>query len=110
MKITIVKKIEANGNLCRKSASVSEDLKKLGLIEQIDQFVMAEESNPSSQGVILALKHNVEAAPFFIVEEHGSTRIYTAYSLFLKEIFNQDVSEKDEIAEMMAQNPDLSFI
>jgi hypothetical protein len=110
MRITVVKKMKEDGTLCRKSADIIDDLNKLGLIDQIDEFVVAKEHEPTSQGIALALKHNVDAAPFFIVEEGDSTRVYTAYFLFLKEIFNQEVSEGEEIAEIMAQNPDLSFI
>ena len=111
MHIKIIKKITLDGNDCPKSAKVLKELKELGLIEQIDEIIAADEREPSSEGFALALKHNVEAAPFFIVaDDDGSTRVYTAYHQFLKEIFNQQVSESDEISEIMAQNPDLDFI
>ena len=111
MNITMVKKIKADGNLCRQSANVFEKLKQLSLIDCIDNIVFADERQPSSKGWALALKHSVKAAPFFIVEkEDGSSQVYTKYSLFLREIFGQQTLESEEIAEIMAQNPDLDFI
>ena len=110
MHIKIIKKITLDGNDCPKSAKVLKELNELGLIDRIDEVIAADEREPSSEGFALALKHNVEAAPFFIVTDDGSTRVYTAYHKFLKEIFNQEVSESDEISEIMAQNPDLDFI
>lgn len=111
MHIKLVKKIKLDGNDCPKSGKVLKELKDLGLIGQIDEIIAADEREPSSEGFSLALKHNVEAAPFFIVtDDNGSTRVYTAYHKFLKEVFNQEVSESDEISEIMAQNPDLDFI
>jgi hypothetical protein len=111
MKITIVKKIKADGSPCRKSANVLEKLEKSGLIARIDQVVVADEREPSSEGLALALQHKVDAAPFFIVNnDDGSTRVYTAYFRFLEEVFDQKLSESEEISEIMAQNPDLDFI
>lgn len=111
MKITIVKKIKADGSPCRKSANVLKKLEKSGLIDRIDQVVVADEREPSSEGLVLALKHKVNAAPFFIVQnDDGSTYVYTAYFRFLEEVFDQKLSESEEISEIMAQNPDLDFI
>ena len=111
MMITVVKKVKADGNLCRKSAEVWEKLKEAQLLGQIDRIVFAQENKPSSQGLSLAIQHQVTAAPFFIVEqEDGSTQVYTAYSRFLQEVLNYQVSESEEISEMMASNPDLDFI
>jgi hypothetical protein len=111
MKITVVKKIKADGRPCRKSANVLEKLEQSGLIDRIDQVVVADEREPLSEGLTLALKHKVEAAPFFIVKNNdGSTRVYTAYFRFLEEVFDQKLSESEEISELMDQNPDLDFI
>ncbi|NEO30261.1 MAG: hypothetical protein F6K36_07425 [Symploca sp. SIO3C6] len=111
MNITMVKKIKVNGYPCRKSANVLADLEKLGLMNQINQIVAADERQPSSHGLHLALQHEVKAAPFFIVEnKDGSTNVYTAYTRFLKEVLEQQVSENEEVSEIMSQNPDLDFI
>ena len=111
MKITVVAKVKADGNLCRKSAEVWEKIRKARLLNQIDCLVFAHENKPFSQGLSLAVRHEVTTAPFFIVEqEDGYTQVYTAYSRFLKEAFDYQVSESEEISEMMASNPDLDFI
>ncbi|NEO99475.1 MAG: hypothetical protein F6K58_12500 [Symploca sp. SIO2E9] len=111
MNITMVKKIKVDGYPCRKSANVIEDLEKLGLMDQIDRVIAADERQPSSHGLNLALEYEVKAAPFFIVEKKdGSTNVYTAYSRFLKEVLEQQVSESEEVSEIMSQNPDLDFI
>ena len=111
MNITMVKKIKADGNLCRQSAKVFEKLKKLSLIDRIDHIVFADERKRSSIGWDLAVKHSVKAAPFFIVEqEDGSSQVYTRYSRFLREVLGHNPIESEEIAEIMAQNPELDFI
>ena len=111
MNITLVQKIKLDGQPCAKSARVLSELESLGLSSRIDQIVTADEGNPDSEGYVLAAKHNVESAPFFLVEDpDGSSRLYTAYQRFLKEVLHQQTSEDAEISEIMAQNPDLDFI
>ncbi|MHC5779914.1 hypothetical protein, partial [Nostoc sp.] len=101
MNITLVKKIKLDGTPCPKSANVLEHLEKLGLLDRIDKIVAADEREQFSEGFILALKHKVESAPFFIVNnDDGSSRIYKAYYRFLKEVFHQEVSASTEILEM----------
>ncbi len=111
MHITMVKKVKADGNPCRKSADVISELESLGLLRSIGRVVAADERNPKSEGFELALQHSVEAAPFFIVEqEDGTEAVYTAYSRFLKDVFNHDVSETKQALEILSQNPDLDFL
>ena len=111
VKITLVKKIKADGNLCAKSADVFSQLQQLGLVERIDKIVFADERKPSSAGFDLAFQYQVNCAPFFIVDhEDGSTDIYTMYYRFLKEIFGHRSSEREQIDEIMAHSGDLDFI
>lgn len=111
MKITLVKKIKADGNLCCKCISVVEKLENLGMMARIDKVVVADERENSSEGQQLALKHGVQAAPFFIVDhEDGSTQIYTTYFRFQKEILGKKTSQRDEVVEIMAQHPELDFV
>ncbi len=111
MHIKLVKKIKLDGKPCHKSAKVLDNLQQLGLLNRIDKIIAADERDASSEGFALARKHKVAAAPFFIVDsDDGFTHVYTAYYRFLKETFNQEVSEEDEISEIMAQNPDLYYI
>lgn len=111
MTITLVQKIKQNGQPCAKSAKVLSELQMLGLQSRIDQIVIADERNPNSEGYVLAAKYEVDAAPFFIVDNPGDPpRLYTAYQRFLKEVLDQQPSEDAEISEIMSQNPDLDFI
>ncbi len=111
MNIKLIKKIKLDGNYCRKSARVLNELKKIKLLDKIDEIIAADERQQSdSQGFDLAIKHNVSSAPFFIVEDEGKTKVYTAYYRLMKDVFNVLVSQKDEISEMMVQNPELDHI
>lgn len=111
MRITLVNKIKLDGNLCPKSAEVLEKLKNLNLIQKIDRIVVADERQLSSEGLKLALKHDVKAAPFFIVDkDDGSTQIYPTYFRFITEALGQKTSSSEEISEIMASYPELDFI
>lgn len=111
MKITLVQKVKHDGQPCAKSARVLSELETLELRSRIDQIVTADERNPDSEGYALAAQYDVDSAPFFIVENpDGSSRLYTAYQRFLKEVLQQETSEDAEISEIMAQSPDLDFI
>ena len=111
MQITLVKKIKEDGTPCRKCAEVEQRLKDSNLMNRIDHVVIADERNPESEGMKLAQLHKAERAPFFIVqEENKPVRIYTVYFQFVKEILNADLSEQEEVREIMEQNPDLDYI
>jgi hypothetical protein len=111
MHIQLVIKIKIDGNPCRKSAKVLDNLEKLNLLSKIDKIIAADERQPSSEGFVLANKYQVESAPFFIVDEiNNSTRIYTAYYRFMQDIFQISFSEEETISEIMAQNPELDYI
>ena len=108
MHITMVKKIMKDGSPCRKCAEVLSQLEDNKLLDRIDQIVVADERDPDSEGMLLAKKHNVSLAPFFIVEEAGQpAMIYTVYFKFVKEVLSGGVSEQQEIKELMEQNPDI---
>ena len=111
MHIQLIKKIKLDGNPCRKSAKVLNELQELGLLEKIDEIIAADQRQPSSQGFALANQYQVESAPFFIVKnEQGLSQVYKAYYRFLKEVFQVSVSEEEALSEIMAQNPDLDYI
>ena len=87
MKITFVKKIKADGEPCRKCADVQERLESGNQMRYIDSTVIADERDPQSDGMKLAQQHQVEQAPFFVVEdEQGQTKIYTIYFQLVKEV------------------------
>ena len=92
--ITFVKKILANGELCKKCGDVSERLNSEGLIEHIDHIAIADERDGDSEGMRLAQQYQVERAPFFLVEENGETTVYDVYFKFKKYMAEQGVSVK----------------
>jgi hypothetical protein len=111
LRITLVKKIKADGTPCRKCAEVDERLEKAGLMGRIDRVVVADERDPESEGMRLAARHRVDWAPFFIVEgDDGASRIYTSFFRFLREVLGQEPRHEEETTEMMRQNPDLDFL
>ena len=111
MKITVVKKIKADGSPCRKCADVEKRLRESGYMDRIDEIVVADERDPDSAGMRLARDFNVELAPFLIVEDDpGSPRIYTVYFRLVKEVLQGTSTEAEEIAEIMDRNPDIDYI
>ncbi|MFL0802226.1 MAG: hypothetical protein K6L81_00790 [Agarilytica sp.] len=110
MKITLVKKILKDGSLCKKCIDVGNKLESSGHIARIDEVVLADERDPESAGIALAREHNVNFAPFFIVEKDGEAPvIYTVYMKFLKEVLEQETKEADELKDIM-DNQDLDFL
>jgi phosphoadenosine phosphosulfate reductase len=107
--VTLIKKVKQDGQLCAKSARVLLDLEQRGLLNQIRQ-VTADERDRGSEGYVLAAQYQVDTAPFFIVQQPGSNQVYTAYHRFLKEVFNQETSADEAIAEIMAQSPSLATL
>ena len=111
MHITMVKKIKKDGSPCRKCADVVTQLEENKLLDRIDKIVIADERDPNSAGIILAKEHNVDLAPFFVVEEDGqATKIYTVYFKFVKEVLSEGLTEQQEIKEIMEQNQDIDYL
>lgn len=87
MKITLVKKILADGSPCKKCGDVLEKLETSGHMSKIDQVLIADERDPESEGMVIAKRHDVNRAPFFVVEKDGEdTTVYTVYFKFVKEV------------------------
>lgn len=111
MKITMVKKVMLDGSPCKKCAEVELKMRSTGHLDHIDQVLIADENDPSSPGMLLASEFNVARAPFFVVEKPGQPPlVYTVYLKFVKEILKEHTAEKDEIQEIMENNPDLDFL
>ena len=110
MKITMVKKIFADGSPCKKCGEIEEKMRAAGQLQRIDRTVVADESNDQSEGMLLAAEHGVDRAPFFIVERDGQdAEIYTVYFKFVKEVLNAKTSEDEELKEIM-NDVDLDFL
>ena len=90
MRIRMVKKLKADGSPCRKCADVEKRLSDAGLLHRIDQIIIADENDPTSDGMQLAREFDVATAPFFIVEDDtGEATVYTVYFKFLKEVLEK---------------------
>lgn len=111
MKITLVKKILADGSPCKKCGDVLNKLESSGQMAQIDEVLTADERDPTSPGMIVAKKLEVERAPFFVVEkDDGEVDVYTVYFKFVKEVLDQKTSDTEAAQEILNDNPDLDFI
>lgn len=111
MKITMVKKILRDGSPCKKCGEVLERMEKDDQLRRMDEILVADERDPGSDGMLLAAELGVERAPFFVVtRDDGSRQVYTVYLQFVKEVLSQKVEEKDELKEIMQNNPDLDFL
>ena len=90
MKITLVKKILADGSPCKKCGDVIAKLEASNQMQYIDEIVIADERDKNSEGMQLAAKYDVKRAPFFIVERKGQApEIYTIYFKFVKEVIEK---------------------
>ena len=111
MKITFVKKILKNGEPCRKCADVERRLERDGYLERMDEILIADERDEQSPGMLLAAKHAVTLAPFFVVEDGAETRIYTIYFKFIKEEFQRARRATARDGEdTLRANPDLDYV
>ena len=113
MRVTFVKKILANGAPCPKCEDVERRLHESGLMERIDHVAVADEREPDSEGMRLARRYGVVVAPFFLVQEAGTTTIHTVYFRFINEVFTAEdptISKVDEAQEILRANPDLDLI
>ena len=111
MKITLVKKILADGSPCKKCGDVIGKLESSGQMALIDHIAVADERDPESDGIHLAKLHDVNRAPFFIVEEEGKpVVIYTVYMKFVRDVLDQKTDETEELKEIMDNNDDLDFL
>lgn len=90
MKVTFVKKVFADGSPCKKCGEVLAKMEDGDQLRYIDNIVVADEADANSEGMLLAAKHEVSKAPFFIVEDdNGETTIYTIYFKFVKEVIDK---------------------
>lgn len=85
--ITMVKKIKRNGHPCGKCRDIEARLKREGLYEHIDRVVIADETDPESEGMRLAQIYDVNRAPFFLAaNDDGEINTYTVYYRLVREV------------------------
>ncbi|RPZ01456.1 hypothetical protein IPC648_06130 [Pseudomonas aeruginosa] len=87
MRITMVKKVLANGEDCRKCKEVRQRLEQGGYLPRIHRTLVADERDPNSAGWMVAAQYGVETAPFFVVRhDDGREQVYTVFMSFLHEV------------------------
>ena len=90
MNITFVKKVLADGSPCKKCNEVIAKMEAADQMRFINKVVVADEADESSEGMVLAAKHEVTKAPFFIVEhDDSSVELHTIYFKFVKEVLSK---------------------
>lgn len=111
MKITLVKKILADGSPCKKCGEVLERMEKEDQLRLIDEILIADERDPASAGMVLASELAVDRAPFFVVQrDDGSREVYTVYLKFVKDVLAARTSEAEELKELLDNSADLDFL
>jgi len=111
MKITMVKKILADGSPCKKCGEVLERMEQEDQLRLIDEIIVADERDPASAGMVLASELAVERAPFFVVQrDDGSREVYTIYLKFVKDVLQARTSEAEELKELLDNSADLDFL
>ena len=91
MHVTMVKKQLRSGEPCRKCGQAEELLRDRGLWERIDRVVVAVEDDPRSEGMLLAERHGVSLAPFFVVrDDAGNERIVESALKIMRELSAPD--------------------
>ena len=73
MHITFVKKVLLDGSSCAQCEAVFKQLVADGFSNKINHVVLADARDNQSPGMVLALKHNVSQAPFFIIENRSNS-------------------------------------
>ena len=87
MRITLVKKVLADGQDCRKCQDVIERLERAGHLGRIDRILVADERNPASAGWMAAQHYGVDTAPFFVVrDDDGREQVYTVFLAFVRNV------------------------
>jgi len=102
--ITLVKKVDSNGNDCKKCKQVVTLLNKEGIMDDIDKVETIVEGDSNSMGNLLAQKYKIKNAPFFVVKENEETRVYPYYTQFKKNEVKVEVSDKEQVTDMFDKN------
>ena len=95
MHITMVKKKLKDGSECRKCNEAVDHLSKRGLLDRIDEIVWAVEGDPDSPGIALGERLGVERAPFFVVREGDSEKVYTSVLRLIQDHLGGKVTDKE---------------
>lgn len=108
--IVFVKKLLADGQACAKCGDIERRLYAEGLMEQVDETLVAREDDPASPGAVLAARHAVTRAPFFVIRHpDGSEQVIESYLAFKKWLTTSESTAAD-LKDAVDRHPDLAFI
>ena len=114
MRVTMVKKVLADKSPCRKCVEAQELLIKRGVWERIDEVIVAHEDDPDSPGMKLAHEHQVDRAPFFLVELDGEeTKVYLSVMRLIRDHLSTPAAQNEtsqDAIDVDAVNPELSVL
>jgi hypothetical protein len=109
MRITLVKKVLADGQDCRKCRDVMERLERDGHLGRIDRILVADERNPASAGWMAAQHYGVDTAPFFVVRhDDGREQVYTVFLAFVRDVLQPLSPAAAPTSEELDQLKDLA--
>ncbi|MDT4785643.1 hypothetical protein FQZ97_179800 [compost metagenome] len=109
MRITLVKKVLADGQDCRKCRDVMERLERGGHLGRIDRILVADERDPASAGWMAAQHYGVDTAPFFVVRhDDGREQVYTVFLAFVRDILQPPSPAPAASAEEVERLQDLA--
>jgi hypothetical protein len=95
MHITMVKKKLKDGSECRKCNEAMDHLRSRGLLDKIDEFVLAVEDDPQSPGMVLGERLEVERAPFFVVRDGDTEKVYVSVLRLIQDHLGGKISDKE---------------
>jgi len=109
--VTFVKKLLADGQACAKCRDVERRLRDDGLLDRIDHTVVAVEDDPTSDGAVLAARHGVQRAPFFLIARpDGAVQVIESYLAFKRRFAAGANESASDLADTIDRHPDLAFI
>ncbi len=92
--IIMVKKRLLDGEPCKKCVQAEDLLVRRGLWDQIDEVIWAQEGDETSRGMVLSKEHEVQVAPFFLVEQEGNVEVYLSVMKVVKDVLTKGPSGK----------------
>ena len=93
-KITMVKKLLANGQPCAKCAQAEELLVARGRRDRVERVIWIKEGEADSEGARLAVTHEVDTAPFFVIQAEGQPdRVETSTLRLVKQLIQESNPE-----------------
>jgi phosphoadenosine phosphosulfate reductase len=100
----MVKKQLSNGRDCDKCARAEELLRAQGLWDRIDEIIWAIEGDSNSPGMLIAHRHNIEAAPFFVIENGPKGQeVHTSVLKFIKELARFELQDAPVLSASVEQ-------